>query len=385
MNSMEMRMMDSFYTIKGNEISKEAIVAEFINNYAGTVTDFNEGSEIRNLIEAFAVYAMGLEERLTDLLYVVDVMNADGEYLDLIASQPRINMERIEGVPSTGYVTFTIQHALLEDLLIPAGTVVTSDTGFDFETVTDNVILPGELSRDCMVQSIDVGVENNIPANSILTKIDGYDAVDGFTISNPKPFRGGLDYEEDDAFRRRIINHMSSQKFGSQPYYISTLMNEFSNAHDILFDTSDADYTAVVTPNIYGSIEEQEELEQEVMAFLVNENNKLMSHSFNVLSPVVKDIVISIDDEDVFSGLEDEIEEIILKYMAGGSLSFAVMEYPGLNLGVQIYADDIKEAIRSLFPANDYPCDLNVSITDDGAFLDNQNKYNVTNITFNRT
>ena len=160
MNSMEMRMMDSFYTIKGNEISKEAIVAEFINNYAGTVTDFNEGSEIRNLIEAFAVYAMGLEERINDLLYVVDVMNADGEYLDLIASQPRINMERIEGVPSTGYVTFTIQHALLEDLLIPAGTVVTSDTGFDFETVTDNVILPGELSRDCMVQSIDVGVEN---------------------------------------------------------------------------------------------------------------------------------------------------------------------------------------------------------------------------------
>ena len=34
-------MPDSFYDIKGNEISKEAIVAEFINNYTGSVTDFN--------------------------------------------------------------------------------------------------------------------------------------------------------------------------------------------------------------------------------------------------------------------------------------------------------------------------------------------------------
>lgn len=378
-------MMDSFYSVKGNEISKEAIVAEFINNYKGTLTDFNEGSEIRNLIEAFAVYAMGLEERMNDLLYVVDVMNADGEYLDLIASQPRINMERIEGVQSTGYVTFTIQHALLEDLLIPAGTVLTSDTGLDFETVTDNVILPGELSRDCMVQSIDVGVENNIPANSILTKIDGYDAVDGFTVSNPQPFIGGLDYEEDDAFRDRIIANLSLQKFGSKPYYISMLMNEFSTAHDILFDTTDENYTAVVTPNSYGSTTEQEELEQELMAYLVNENNILLGHSFTVLSPVEKEIVVTVSDEGVFSELENEVKEIITKYVTGGSLSFAVMEYSGLNLGVRIYADDLKEAIRSLFPANDYPCDLTINITDDGAFTNAQNKYKITSITFNRT
>lgn len=377
--------MDSFYTVKGNEVSKEAIVAEFINNYNGTLTDFNEGSEIRNLIESFAVYAMGLEERMNDLLYVVDVMNADGEYLDLIASQPRINLERIEGVQSTGYVTFTIQHALLEDLLIPAGTVLTSDTGLDFETVTDNVILPGELSRDCMVQSIDVGVENNIPANSILTKIDGYDAVDGFTVSNPQPFIGGLDYEEDDAFRDRIITNLSLQKFGSKPYYISMLMNEFPEAHDILFDTTDENYTAVVTPNIYGSATEQADLEQELMAYLVNENNVLLGHTFNVLSPVVKEVAITVSDEGVFSELEEEVKEIITKYMTGGSLSFAVMEYSGLNLGVQVYADDLKENIRSLFPVNDYPCDLIISITDDGVFSSTQNKYKITSITFDRT
>ena len=106
--------MDSFYSVKGNEVSKENIVAEWINNYTGSLTDFNEGSEIRNLLEAFAVYAMGLEERMNDILYVMDIMNADGEYLDLLVSQPGIDMERIEGVEATGYVLFTVKNALLE-------------------------------------------------------------------------------------------------------------------------------------------------------------------------------------------------------------------------------------------------------------------------------
>ena len=283
--------MDSFYTVKGNEVSKENIVSEFINNYNGNLTDFNEGSEIRNILEAFAVYAMGLEERINDTVYIMDIMNADGEYLDLLASQPRIDMERIEGVEATGYVLFTVKNALLEELLIPAGTVVTSDTGVDFETVTDNTILPGELSRECMVQAVDVGTEGNIPANSIITKEDGYDAVEGFTVSNPSAFTGGLDYEEDDAFRERILNNMSLQKFGSSPYYVATLMNEFPNAHDILFDTtSSSTYHALVTPNTYAGADKQAELEQEVMAFLSDDNNKLLKHTFNVLSPVVKTV-----------------------------------------------------------------------------------------------
>jgi hypothetical protein len=106
--------MDSFYDVKGNEVSTEQIVSEFINNYTGSLTDFNEGSEIRNILEAFAVYAMGLEERINDNVYVMDVLNADGEYLDIIAEQPHIDMERNEGMEATGYVLFTIQTALLE-------------------------------------------------------------------------------------------------------------------------------------------------------------------------------------------------------------------------------------------------------------------------------
>ena len=279
-------MPDSFYDVKGNEVSKDAIVAEFINNYTGSLTDFNEGSEIRNLLEAFAVYAMGLEERMNDTLYIMDIMNADDEYLDILASQPGIDLERNTGEEATGTVLFTIRNALLEELLIPAGTLVTSDTGVDFETVTDNTILPGELSRECMVEAIEVGIDGNIPANSILTKIDGYDAVEGFTVSNPEPFTGGVYYEEDDVFRERIIETMGLAKFGSKPYYISMLMEEFPQIHDLIFDTSSSsNYSAVVTPNTYEGSEAQTKLVMDVEAYLTDDNNIALGHTFNTITP----------------------------------------------------------------------------------------------------
>ena len=350
--------MDSFFSVKGNEVSKDNIVAEWINNYTGSLTDFNEGSEIRNLLEAFSVYAMGLEERMNDILYVMDIMNADGEYLDLLASQPRIDMERIEGVEATGYVLFTVKNALLEELLIPAGTVVTSDTGLDFETVTDNTILPGELSRECMVQAVDVGVDGNIPAGSIVTKLDGYDAVEGFTVSNIDAFSGGLDYEEDDVFRDRILANMQLAKFGSKPYYVAMLMNEFPEAHDISFDTSDEDYFGVVTPNSYGGTDKQAELEQEVMAYLVDENNVALKHTFNVISPVVKSVDVRFESAGSSDGLYVELlnyetetvnkaKEVLDGYLKGGSLSFAPVEFKGLNLNEEFSVSMIREHFLS--------------------------------------
>ena len=374
--------MDSFYSVKGNEVSKENIVAEWINNYTGSLTDFNEGSEIRNLLEAFAVYAMGLEERINDVLYVMDIMNADGEYLDLLASQPRIDMERIEGVEATGYVLFTVKNALLEELLIPAGTVVTSDTGLDFETVTDNTILPGELSRECMVQAVDVGVDGNIPAGSIVTKLDGYDAVEGFTVSNVDAFSGGLDYEEDDAFRDRILANMQLAKFGSKPYYVAMLMNEFPEAHDISFDTSDSDYFGVVTPNSYGGSDAQAELEQEVMAYLVDENNVALKHTFNVISPVVKSVDVRFESTGSSDGLYVELvnyetgtvakaKEGLDGYLKGGSLSFAPVEFKGLNLNEEFSVAMIREHFLSCMS------DVFVSITEVGDvhLFSSENKY----------
>ena len=374
-------MVDSFYDVKGNEVSKDNIVAEFINNYTGNLTDFNEGSEIRNLIEAFAVYAMSLEERLNDNVYIMDVLNADGEYLDLLAGQPGIDMERIPGAEATGRVLFTVRNQLLEELSIPAGTIVTSDTGLDFETETDNIIPAGELSRECMVRAIDVGVDGNIPAYSIITKEDGYDAVDGFTVSNPEAFKGGLDFEEDNSFRDRIIAKMSMAKFGSKPYYISMIHSEFPEAHDIFFDTSSVSYDAVVTPNTYSGVDAQTSLTMEVMAFLANDNNVLLGHTFNVVSPVVKTVDVYFGDADEANGLYVKLanydtdtvaraKAIIDAYLMGGAGSYG-HDFRGLNLYEEFSTFDLQGYLSK------YLDDLFVSLTEVGDChsFTSENKY----------
>lgn len=377
-------MPDSFYDIKGNEISKEAIVAEFINNYTGNVTDFNEGSEIRNLLEAFAVYAMGIEERMNDLLYIVDIMNADGEYLDLLASQPRIDMERIEGVEARGEVIFTLQNALLEELSIPAGTIVTAENGMDFETVTDNILPAGTTSITCMVEAIEVGTEGNIGPHSVLNKPDDdYEFIYGMDVDNEDAFSGGLDYEEDDVFRNRILEAMSLPKFGSKPYYVSMLMNEFTEAHDILFDTtSSSTYSAVVTPNTYDGSTAQTKLVMDVALYLADDNNIALGHVFNVVSPVVKSVDVYFGDADEDTGLYVKLvnydtdtvskaKQVLDKYLTGGSLDFIVGEFPGLNLGEEFTSYTLNDTLST------YLGDLFVSLTEVGDChsFSSENKY----------
>ena len=121
-----------------------------------------------------------------------------------------------------------------------------------------------------------------------------------------------------------------------------------------------------------------------MMGYLTNENNILLGHKFNVESPVEKEITITISDDGVFEDLEDEVKAIINTYVTGGSIDFAVLEYVGLNLGVQLHSEDLKENIRTVFPSNDYPCDLTITITDDGVFSDDENKYKITSIVFDR-
>ena len=374
--------MNSFYDVKGNEISKDGLVAQFINNYNGTLTDFNEGSEIRNLIEAFAVYAMGNEERINDLVYIMDIMNADGEYLDLLASQPQIDMERIEGVEATGDVIFTVQNALLEELLVPAGTIVSAENGMDFETTTDNILVPGTLAMTCGVRAIDTGVDGNIPANTIITKIDGYDAIDGFTVSNPNAFTGGMDFEEDNAFRDRILAKLRLQKFGSKPYYLAMLRQQYREAHDILFDTSASGYTAVVTPNSYKGDSAQAQLEVDIASYLNNENNHLLGQTFDVVSPVAKSIDIYFDMPSSDNGIYVELlnipskaKEVIDAYFKGGSVSIrGPQEFPGLNL-LEEWSESTLASALSFALGDDF-----VALTEVGdvhTFGTGENKYHL--------
>ena len=86
---------ESFYNIVGNEISRTILVQQMIDYYnekleigETRVTDFNEGSEIRNLLESIAVDLYTLMEDQYELSKIAFITTSDGEWLDLHVANP---------------------------------------------------------------------------------------------------------------------------------------------------------------------------------------------------------------------------------------------------------------------------------------------------------
>ena len=123
----------SFIRVTGEECSRGILVQQMIDFYqaklrAGEtrVTDFNEGSEIRNLLESFAVDLYVLMEETDAVAKHCFVETAEGEWLDKHGSNPLINLPRETGASSTGYVVFSIPAAATGDVLVPVDTIVVS-------------------------------------------------------------------------------------------------------------------------------------------------------------------------------------------------------------------------------------------------------------------
>ena len=84
---------ESFYNIVGEEINRTNLVQQMINYYAlklevgeTRITDFNEGSEIRNLLESIAVDLYYLMEDQNELSKIAFPDTADSQTAPFVCS-----------------------------------------------------------------------------------------------------------------------------------------------------------------------------------------------------------------------------------------------------------------------------------------------------------
>ena len=232
----------SIYTLTGEEISRTSILNEMINFYgllleAGQtkVTDFNEGSEIRDLLEAFAVLGYIIIENKNELTSIGFIDSAEGEFLDKHGANPYINLPRETGMEATGTVTFTIPEALTSEAVIPEGTVVVnSSTGLEYSTMNDIVFDTENTSVNVAVECLTAGEDGNCEIGEIDTIDEIITDIPEITVTNESKITGGLDYEEDEEYRERLLAYKQRDDFGSLPYYQS-LGQAVEGVHDLLF------------------------------------------------------------------------------------------------------------------------------------------------------
>lgn len=343
----------SFYNTNGDEIKLSNLVNQIINFYAlkrevgeTELTDFNEGSEIRNLIEAFAVLEYARLEEEHENTRIAFISTSYGTWLDKIGELPFIDLPRDEGSVAGGTVIFTLAAVQDSDFVIPAGTIVTApDSELDFTTLVDATIYEGELSVETAVECLTAGSDGNVKKEKI-TKIDSINAFDPefISVSNPEAMWGGSDYETDDDYRDRLLANVQADGFGTMGYYTS-LCEDVSGVHDVKL-VDDPVYTKRVLVN--GRVKPTpDSVLLEVLSELTLSDNIVLGHSFIVDSPEYTsvDLVIELD---VTTEMDETVLSDCLTAFFDGT-GFDRSDFTGLRIGESLSRDTII-GVLNIFP-----------------------------------
>lgn len=342
---------ESFYNVLGEEISRSKIVDEMINYYneklqlgETKITDFNEGSEIRNLLEAIAVDLYVLMEDNYESTRIAFISTSYGEWLDLHGANPLINIERETGVEASGLLKFSIPSILTDDVVIPEETVVASnDTGLEYLTDVEATIPVGEISVEVPATCLTVGADGNCDAGS-LTILDEADLDQSVTVTNETSFTGGVDYEEDDDYRERLLSHVKSDSFGSIGYY-KDLAESIEEVHDVLLVDAEG-YTKKVLVNGFTKPTSDDALIKVLTAF-TNTENIVLNHNFTVGRPEYSEVSFDVDLEVEYLIDNRVIEDVISKYFDGGSTDYN-MEFDGLSIGESLTRTGFYAALEQI-------------------------------------
>ena len=347
---------ESFYNIVGNEISRTILVQQMIDYYSEKleigetkVTDFNEGSEIRNLLESIAVDLYILMEDQYELSKIAFITTSYGEWLDLHGANPLINLPRDEGQEAIGLVTFSIPEAVTEDIVIPEETVIVdSELGLEFETDTECTIIAGDTSSEVYCTCLTVGTEGNIPANT-LTVLDDENVDESVTCTNLEDFTGGTDYEEDDVYRERLLGFIRQDTFGSLGYY-ENLAESVTGVHDVKLiddtDNQEPKYTKIVIVNGNVKPVPDDIIMQVLVQFTMNENI-VLDHKFSVDKPTytMVNLTVNLDVETLIDN--NLIEELLGCYFNGGTTSNG-LEYTGFYIDESLTRNGLYSALQDL-------------------------------------
>jgi len=130
---------------------------------------------------------------------------AAGKALDLLAGAR--GLSRRPAQSAGGSLRFFRSTPAAENIIIPDGTLCAGVGGLRFRTTGQAVLARGESEILVPASAAEPGQSGNVPALSVKVMISSVAGVS--SVSNPAPFAGGLDEEDDKCLRARLLSHMA--------------------------------------------------------------------------------------------------------------------------------------------------------------------------------
>ena len=314
------------------------------------ITDFNEGSEIRNQLEAYAVDGYSIRENENNLSKIAFIETAEGEWLDKHGALPQINLPREVGTVATGYVTFTLPSASDTQVIVPIETTI-SCTENDLEYVTDSdaVIGVGETSATVSASCITEGYDGNCSKDTITVISDDYINIQGLTVNNTDSFTGGTDYEEDDAYRQRLLNYQQRDSFGSYPYLVA-LAEDVDGVHDVLITDPVTTETAHIFIN--GNVKPTpSSVVADVIETFSIPSNIVLGQTFTYDLPSYLHCKLKVTCTTSQEIEDTDVSSLLQALFDGGSAnssSLSGMELEGLSIGETLTRDSVDSTLELL-------------------------------------
>lgn len=150
---------------------------------------------------------------------------ATGEFLERHGAAR--GLYRKNATPAQGKVIFFAASAVHSDILIPAGTLISSSKESQFTLVTmEDATLPAEAECvEVLAQTTEAGKNANIAphyADILVTPIAGISRVD-----NADPITGGGDGETEESFRARLLESVNRLSNGANLAYYEQFARAF--------------------------------------------------------------------------------------------------------------------------------------------------------------
>lgn len=277
---------------------------------------------------------------------------ATGEQLDHHAALR--GLSRREAVSAEGVLRFLTAEPAATDLEIPQGTVCMTGGQVEFVTLEDGTLLKGNTQAYIPAQAVKPGSGGNVEAGTILTMTAPPVGISACT--NPAPFTGGRDREEDEALRQRILSACAPAGNGGNAawYRQAALSVPGVAAARVLPRSRGIGTVDVVIAGESGA--PSEELVETVRETL--EAQREIGVDVLVRTPETKAVDISalvkLSPGAVFSTVAVQAEAAIRGYFTGALLGQPVLL---AKLGALLFAVDGVENERILSPTTDLAAD----------------------------
>lgn len=252
---------------------------------SGCSEELYPGDERRIFGEALVTLVVALYSSINDACRQKMLRYARGEVLDALGDNRGVTREI--AVAAKTVERFGINTPISSNIIIPAGTRVTSDYVNYFQTISTAVLPAGDLYVDVDVEATEGGQQaNDIIAGAINVLVDMVPNID--TVTNTVKTHGGADEEKDDAYRDRIRLSGSTLSVAGPPNaYRYWAMAADASVADAYVSSPTPGVVRIV-PICYGGIMPSEDILAKVLESCSADDVRPLTDQVTVAAPTIQ-------------------------------------------------------------------------------------------------